>query len=81
MRGAEGGAWVSPPSEVARLPWGQENTATATGVMHCFEEGEYWPEKGGGGEMESGQKRAALECRGSTAPKEWGPSAGDNDCI
>lgn len=39
MRGDENGAWVSPLSEVAELPWGQEKTAIATSVIHRLEEG------------------------------------------
>lgn len=55
MRGAEGGARVSTPSEVAGLPWGWEETATATGVIHCFEKGAL------AGERRRGTARKGLE--------------------
>lgn len=53
---------------------------TATGVIHCFEEGAL-AEKGVGGQPERGWKSVYLEPIGSTALKEWGPLAGGSDSM
>lgn len=66
---------LTPPQRQPGCPGGQEKTVTATGVIRCFEEGEHWAEKGGGGELERGWKRVALERGSGTAPGGRGPSA------
>lgn len=70
---------LTPPQRQPGCPGGQEKTVTATGVIRCFEEGEHWAEKGGGGELERGWKRVALERGSGTAPEGRGPSAGEGN--
>lgn len=70
---------LTPPQRQPGCPGGQEKTVTATGVIRCFEEGEHWAEKGGGGELERGWKRVALERGSGTAPEGRGPSAGGGE--
>lgn len=77
MRGAEGGARVSAPSEVAGLR--VREIVTATGVIHCFEGAL-------AGERRRGTARKRMEkclfrAHRQHSSKEWGPLAGGNDYI
>lgn len=77
MRQAEGGAKVSPP---LRSTWTAGKRRQQLVSYTAWRRG-HWLKKGGGGQPEGGWKSVYLEHIGSTAPKEWGPLAGGNDCV